>query len=128
MSTGGEIKEFEALSYMDKWRVSRCLVRGEAPEDPAKAVAAVALAEKYQSQSHSYRGAILWLPLVLIVLASISTIFALIDGNELRLLMNALIILLGGLQYVMNPIVRPKNMARSLEASRRVAATTPSPR
>lgn len=122
-STGADIKEFEALSYLDKWRVSRCLVRGEAPADPAKAVAAMALAEKYQRQTRGLRSAIKWTPLLLIIIASVSTIFALLDGNELRLLLNPLLILMSGLQYVLNPLTRPKNMARSLEASRRVAAS-----
>jgi hypothetical protein len=48
-----EMQVFKALSYWDKVRIGRCLARGEAPDDPRKAAAAVELAESYQRKSRS---------------------------------------------------------------------------
>jgi hypothetical protein len=39
---------FKALSYGERWRVTRLVAKGEAPSDPPMAAAAVELAESCQ--------------------------------------------------------------------------------
>jgi hypothetical protein len=114
------MQTFNALSYGDKWRVSRCLARGEAPRDPRMAVAAVELAEDYQRQSRAFRGLARWLPVILVVVATCITVSSAIEGDHLTLILNVLLALGGVGQLLFNPAARPKNTARSLEASRRV--------
>jgi hypothetical protein len=48
-----DMRIYQALSYGEKWRVTRLVATGEAPHDPRMAAAAVELAEHYQ---HKGRG------------------------------------------------------------------------
>jgi hypothetical protein len=41
------MRAFKALSFRDRWRVRRFVFRGEAPDDPRMATAAIELAERY---------------------------------------------------------------------------------
>lgn len=117
-----EGEELRALSYGDRFRLSRHLARGEAPFDPRMAAAAVEIAENYQSKSRSHVALIGWAPLLLIIFNAFLFTAAASDGDQLGLALYGLIILVSGVNLMLNPLTRPKNMARSVEAARRVAA------
>ena len=118
-----QMPTFKALSYRDKLRVGRTVTRGEAPEDPRMAAAAVELAESYRRQSWGYTGLMRWGPALMLVIAGCGAVFNATDGDALGLIFNALLALLGVSGLVVSPATRPKNMARALEASRRAAAS-----
>jgi hypothetical protein len=101
---GEQAEAFKALSYGDKWRVTRCLTRGEAPRDPRMAPAAVELAESYQRLSPFYLALLRWAPVLIIVGAGSIALAAAVEGDQVK-------------------ATRPKNVARSLEASKRVVAS-----
>ena len=85
------------------------------------AVAAVALAERYQRQGHmrlTRRLAIL--TVVLMVPASV---FSILDGDTLRAVLFGFLALIHAAHLRFNPATQPENVARSLEASRRVIAS-----
>ena len=112
------MQSFQALSYRDKFRVSRSLVRGEAPTDPEMVPAAIELAEKYQRQSQEYLGFLRWGPPALILGFVALSILAAFNGHQLNSIFWALIAF--G-QMMLNPLTRPKSMARALETSRQAA-------
>jgi len=118
-----EMQTFNALPYLDKWRVSRCLVRGEAPRDPRKAAAAVELAESLRRQRRLNGRLLIWLPVALAVGGGCLAILDAVEGNLLGVITAGLVVLTSLMQIMFNPITRPKNMARALEASRRVVAS-----
>jgi hypothetical protein len=110
------LQAFKALSYRDKWRVGSCLRRGEAPEDPRLAAAVVDLAEGYRRRSRLDS----WFPLVVIVLPASLSIVAAIDGDPWTLAIFGLSALSGAATLLLDPGRRPKNVARSLEASKQM--------
>lgn len=117
-----QMPTFKALSYWDKLRVGRRVTKGEAPDDPLMASAAVELAESYK---HGGRVPVIssrWGPAIMIVLFGCLFVLDVIDRDQLGQILNALIILLFIPHLFFNPGTRPKNMARSLEASSRIAA------
>jgi hypothetical protein len=120
-----EMKAFRALPYGQKLRVGRCLARGEAPTDPQLAAAAVELAESYERQDQLSAVAYRWAPLIILVLAAPLAISAIDRGDELGLIINALVVLTSAMHFALSPATRPKNMARGLEASRRIAGFAP---
>ena len=114
---------FQALSYGDKLRVSRHLTRGEAPDNPHMAAAAVELAESYQRQSRTYIALMRWFPAFMVVGLGYVTISHAVDGDTSLLIVYSLIVVLSALHLLFNPAVRPKNMSQSLEASKRVVTS-----
>jgi hypothetical protein len=118
------MQAYQALTYGQKLRVGRCLIRGEAPADPRLATAAVELAEKYQRQSRGATAFIRWGPAFIVLASTYLMISAIDKGDELLLITSALVILGHVAQYTINPATRPKNTARALEASRRIAAAS----
>jgi len=112
------MQAFKALSYVDKWRVSRCLRRGEGLEDPRLAAAAVDLAEAYRREGRVQAAAMSWYPLVLLLFFTYLTISAVIRGDQWTLIPYALILPIGIASFWLDPRRRPENLARSLEASR----------
>jgi hypothetical protein len=119
-----EMQVFRALPYRQKLRVGRCLARGEAPTDPQMAAAAVELAASYQRQDRLDAVAYRWAPLILLVCAACLAISAIDRGDELSLIINTLVVLTSVMHFAVSPATRPKNMARALEASRRIAGFT----
>jgi hypothetical protein len=114
------MQAFKALSFGDKWRVRRFVYRGEAPEDPRMATAAVALAEYYQRQDHT--GLLRWGTGAMMVLMVPGAVYAAIGGDALKAVLWGLIALVNAAHLMFNPATQPKSVARSLEASRRVIA------
>ena len=84
--------------------------------------AAVEIGEIYQSKSRSYIGTIRWVPVFIVVLNVFVLIIAAIDGDELRLILSAIVVLGGAADLMFSPLVRPKNMARAVEGTRWVEA------
>lgn len=119
-----EMQTFQALSYGDMWRVRGFLARGEAPSDPRLATAAVELAESYQRQSKVSAALIRWAPAAAIVAFGSGTVFAATGGNALQAILFAVIAVANGAHVIFNPATRPKNVVRSLEASKRVVASS----
>ncbi|HYH53602.1 MAG TPA: hypothetical protein VD761_05680 [Solirubrobacterales bacterium] len=117
-----EMQTFKALSYRDKVRVSSRLARGRAPADPLLATAAVELAESYQRQERLLVVAMRWLPVLVFPVFALAAVFTAIDG-EWRAILYGLVAVGNLAQLAINPVTRPKNMARALEASRRVTAS-----
>jgi len=112
------MEAFKTLSFGEKWRVRGFLMRGSAPDDPRLAPAAVELADGYQRQQ--FASWMRWLPGVLVALASAGFILNALDNDLLGMILNALTALAAAAQYLLNPATRPKNAARSAEASRQV--------
>lgn len=117
-----QMPTFKALSYRDRLRVSRCVARGEAPRDPRIALAAVELAESYQRREQLELTFMRWGPSVLILFVTLGAVSNAVDGDTLGLILCTLTALITVLQLMCDPGARPKNMARSLEASRQIAA------
>jgi hypothetical protein len=118
----GEMPAFQALSYGEKWRVTRFVARGEAPPNPQMAAAAVELGESYQRRGRT--GAILarWLPIAVVVFGGSATILSAANGNGSAAIFMALVVLVNIGALIFNPMARPENVARSLTASRQVIA------
>jgi hypothetical protein len=113
---------FRALSYGDRWRVTRLVAKGEAPQDPRMAAAAVELAESYQGRGRGEASLHRGLAIVLILVGLALAVLAAADGDALVMSAMALVVLSNVAQFAFNPMTRPRNVARSLEASRRVSA------
>jgi hypothetical protein len=84
------------------------------------AAAAVELAESCQNSGEMslHRGVAIVLILVSLALA----ILAAADGDALMMGTTALLALTSVTRFAFSPMTRPKNVARSLEASRRLSA------
>jgi hypothetical protein len=85
------------------------------------AAAAVELAERYQRRGRSEPTLYRFLAIALILVGVALAILAATHGDALVMSAMALIALTNVAQLAFNPLLRPKNVARSLEASRRVS-------
>jgi hypothetical protein len=117
-----EMQTFKTLSYRDKVRVSSRLARGRAPADPLLATAAVELAESYQRQKRFLVAAMRWFLVFSVPFFALAAVFAAVAGDQRGLILYGLLFVGNLAQFVLNPVTRPKNMARALEASKRVTA------
>jgi hypothetical protein len=122
MAASDDMRTFKALSYGEKWRVTRLVAKGDAPHDPRLAAAAVELAENCQRKGTVKRRCIEGLAIVLIIAGVALAVLAAADGDALAMSAMALLVLSNVAQFAVNPMTRPQNVARSLEASRRVSA------
>lgn len=114
------MQNFNALPYIDKVRVTRCLVRGKAPSDPRLVAPAVELAESYRHQGRAQAAFMRWGPVFTAVVLSALTIPAAIGGDLPMAIAVFLIALCAFAYIVLDPAAKPKNVARSLEASRQI--------
>jgi hypothetical protein len=87
------------------------------------ATAAVELAERYQRKERGESTLYRFLAIALILVGVALAILAAAEGHALVMSAMALITLTNVAQLAFNPMLRPKNVARSLEASRRVSVT-----
>ena len=111
---------FRELSSLDQFRVCRFLTRGEAPDDPEVAAITLETAKHYQVQSRVLAGFLRWWP---VVLALPLVLLALPDATAGQPGMMAflLFIALGvAANFMLNPWTRPKNVVKSMEASRQI--------
>jgi hypothetical protein len=117
-----QMQAFRALAYGDKWRVRRTVSRGEAPQDPQMALAALELAEAYQRQGPLYAAATRWWPLLMVVIFTVLALPRAIEGDVSEAIIYALTVATCLIQYTLDPATKPKKVARSLAASRQVVA------
>jgi hypothetical protein len=122
MASHDEMQTFRALSYREKWRVTRLVAKGEAPQDPEMAVAVVELAERYQRRGRGEPMLHRFLAGALVLVGIALAILAAAHGDALLMSAMALIALTNIGQLAFNPMLRPKNVARSLEASKQISA------
>lgn len=115
------MQKYQALSYREKWHVTRLVARGEAPHDPRMAAAAVELANRYQRKGRNESTLYRFLAIALVLVGAALAILAATDGDALLMSAMALVALTHAGQLVCNPMLRPKHVARSLEASRRAS-------
>jgi hypothetical protein len=117
------MRTFNTLPFRDKWRVRGFLVRGETPSDPHWATAVVELAESYSRQGRAYVLSVRWLPIFMLVVYGYVALPRAIDGDIAMAIVYGLIVLLSLVSLIFSPVNRPKNMARSVDASRRIAGS-----
>lgn len=115
---------FSGLSYPDKWRVTMCLRRGETPGDPRLAAAAVDLAEGYRREGRVKAALLPLYVLLTLVWFGYLSISGADGGDQWMLILFALAVPLGIAILLLDPRHRRKNVARSLEASRRFLASS----
>lgn len=124
MSVPPEIRE---LSSLEQFRVNRLLTRGEAPDDPELAAITLEAGRRYQTKSRALAALLGWFPVVLAFFLIVFTLPGALDG-EVGMAILFLCVVLGVVGVIMlNPWTRPKNVARSMEASRRIVAQVASP-
>lgn len=119
---------YRALSVADQIRVFRFLTRGDAPTDPKLAAITLDAAERYQTRSRALSALFRWLPIALAFSLIVPSLFGALDGRVEMVI----VFLLGALGLVgnlmLNPWTRPRNVARSLKASRDVVSQANGPR
>lgn len=85
--------------------------------------AAVEVAERLESQRPAYRALLRWFPVILAVLFCGLAVLNAVQGEALRFALYGFIALVNLAQLMLLPATRPGNVAKSLAASRRVAAS-----
>jgi hypothetical protein len=114
--------KFRELSSFDQFRVCRFLTRGEAADDPELAAITLEVAGRYQTESRVLAALLGWWPMVLALFLIVFALPGALDG-QVEMVILFLFIVLGVVGNItMNPWTRPKNVARSMEASRRIVA------
>jgi len=116
------MEAFKALSFGDRWRARRHVYRGEAPADPRMAAAAIALAERYQRNNEMQ--ALRWGAPFLAIGGLCLAIWGAIEGDVLAVVIWGFTGLGWAGHLMLNPATRPKMVARSLQASRQVVASS----
>jgi hypothetical protein len=85
------------------------------------AAAAVELAESYQRRGQVATTLARWLPIAVVIGAGAAGVLNAANGEASLAIVMALVVLVNVGHLTLNPMTRPKNVARSLEASRRVS-------
>jgi hypothetical protein len=116
--------KFRELSSLDQFRVCRLLTRGEAPDDPELAAITLEAGGRYQTKSRALAALLGWFPMVLAFSLFVFALPGALDG-QVEMVILFLFVVLGVVGVIMlNPWTRPKNVAKSMEASRRIVAQT----
>ncbi len=117
--TTHDMPTFNALSASDKWRINRYLKKGEAPKESRMAAAAVKLAEYYQdAHGPSYWKLVRWFVLAVAAVCGVAAIGFAVAGDVLIATATAIAAVPNIVALAVSPIFSPKDVARSLEASR----------
>lgn len=112
--------KFRELSSFEQFRVCRFLTRGEAPDDPGLAAITLDAAGRYQTKSRVLAVLFRWWPMVLALFLVIFALPGALDG-QVEMVIFLLFIALGVVGNItLNPWTRPKNVSKSMEASRRI--------
>jgi hypothetical protein len=115
--------QFQQLSSHEQFRVYRLLTKGETASDPELAAITLETAGHFRSQNRVKARVFRWAPMVLALCLAIGALPDAVDG-QVGVVFFLLFILLGVVANLMlNPWTRPKNVAKSMEASRRVVAS-----
>lgn len=118
--------KFRELSSIDQFRVCRFLTRGESPDDPELAAITLDVAKHYQTKSRALAALFRWLPAVLALSLLVSTFSGALDGQAEMVIFFLLAVFGVAGNIMLNPWSRPKNVARSMEASKRIVSQLPS--
>jgi len=86
------------------------------------AAAAIELAENCQDRMVAQSALVRRLPVIAGVLLGAAAIYFAIEGDALVAVLNGIAATTNFAQLILNPMFRPRNVARSLEASRQVVA------
>lgn len=122
MGSSGDMRAFQSLSYADQWRVTRFLAKGKAPRDPRMAAAAVELAQSYQRRGRVATALARWLPVAVVIGGGAVAVQSVASEDWLAATILVLPVLVNLAHLMFNPMARPQNVARALEASRRASA------
>lgn len=114
----GEMRALQELSFGERLRVARLVAKGEAPREPRMAAAAIELAENLQRKGRAESMLFRWVAIMLILVAVAAGIFAMVKGDVVVMVAMGLVTLTNVGHLVFNPATRPKNVSRSLEASK----------
>lgn len=115
--------QLRELHFLEQVRVCRLLTRGEAPNDPKLAAVTLDAAEWYRGHGRALTELYRWLPAVLALSLIVSTLPGALKG-QIGMVIFLFVVLLGlFVNLTLNPWARPKNVDRSLDASRKVVAS-----
>lgn len=109
-------------STIDQFRICWYLARGEAPDDPELAAFTLDVGRDYQTKSRVLAVVLGWMPVFFCLSLLGSTLPGALSGQVEMMFLVLLIVLGGAANFVLNPWTRPKNVAKSIEASRQVVA------
>lgn len=115
--------KFQQLSSYERFRVFRLLAKGETANDPELAGVMLETADHFRSQSRVKAGVFRWTPIVLALLLAVGVLPAVVDGQVGMAFFLLFIAICTVANVMLNPWTRPRNVARSAEASRRVLAS-----
>jgi hypothetical protein len=113
-----------ALPFGDRWRVLGSVRRGEALQDLRFAAAAVEVAESYQrTHGCAYWERLRWFVLFVGVTSGAAAVWFATGGETLVTIGNAAVALTNFTALAISPVFWPKNVARSLEASKAIVGS-----
>jgi hypothetical protein len=115
--------KFQQLSSYERFGVFRLLAKGETANDPELAGVMLETADHFRSQSRVKTGVFRWTPIVLALLLAVGALSAVVDGQVGMAFFLLFIAICAVANIMLNPWTRPRNVARSAEASRRVLAS-----
>jgi len=116
-------KQFQQLSVYEQCRVYRLLTKGETANDPELAAITLEISGHFRSQNRVKAEVFRWAPMVVALCLAASVLPNAVEG-QVGVMLFLVFILLGVVANLMlNPWTRPKNVARSEEASRRLVDT-----
>lgn len=112
----------QALSSSEQLRVHRFLTQGKSPDDPEFAALTLDVGERYQAQRPIRAAVMRWGPMAFSLFFAAFALLGILNGEIGYAILFALIVLgfIGNL--MLNPASRPKNVARSVDASRQSVA------
>ncbi len=87
------------------------------------AAAAIELAENCQDRMAAQSALVRRLPVIAGVLLGAAAIYFAIEGDALVAVLNGIAAATNFAQLILNPMFRPRNVARSLQASRQAVAS-----
>lgn len=118
------IAAIKALPVGDRLRVIWLLRWGKAPKDRQWAAAAAAMAEGFQrAHGRAYWVRLRWFALFVMVVTGSFAVWFATGGATLQAISNAALALVTLISLIISPMFWPKNVARSLEASRAVVGS-----
>lgn len=114
--------KFQALSSSEQLRVNRFLTQGKSPDDPEFAALTIEVGERYQAQRPIHAAIMRWGPMAFSLFFAAFALLGIINGEIGYVILLALIVLGSIGNLMLNPASQPKNVARSVEASRQIVA------
>jgi hypothetical protein len=115
--------QFQQLSTHEQFRVYRLLAKGETVSDPELAAITLETAGHFRSQNRVKARVFRWAPMVLALCLAIGALPGAVEGQVGGVLFLLFILLSVVANLMLNPWTRPKNVVKSMEASRRVVAS-----